>query len=181
MANNLTLWTPSPNLGLAQRAQISRDVLSHATSPRDAIDAAERLVGQWPHARPPDPKTYAASLAAVLAQYPLGLVQECCDPRKGLARTREFPPTVAALVEWCEKRLEWHSTVARYVPPKRIERVEPVLSETERATMRERVGALFAGLLASLKERQRAQYEADTKRIFGRPIPPAQQQQAVAE
>ncbi len=38
----------------------------------------------------------------------MGLVQECCDPRTGLARIREFPPTVAAIVEWCDHRMKVH-------------------------------------------------------------------------
>lgn len=178
MGSNLTLWTPSPSLGLAQRAEQSRAILQCATSPREAIDAAERLIGQWPHAKPPDAKTYAASLAAVLAQYPLGLVHECCDPRVGLARSREFPPTVAALVEWLDKRIDWHTKLAAHKPPLLLpseERVEPIMSEAERETMRERVGALFAGLLASFKERQRVQYEAATRRIFGRHQPDSSQ------
>jgi hypothetical protein len=74
---------------------------------------AKRLIGQWPHVRPADPEIYVASIAAVLAGYPLGLVQECCDPRHGLARRAEFL-TIAAVVEWCDRRLEFHQSVAGY-------------------------------------------------------------------
>lgn len=166
MANSLTSWTPSPSLGLAQRAEISRNVLSRATSPREAVDAAERLIGQWPHARPPDAKTYAASLAAVLAAYPLGLVQECCDPRTGLARSREFPPTVAALVEWLDGRLEWHQTVARYKPAP-----PPKPELPDNPTMAARVGQLLKGLVNTLRDNQRAAYTAKVQEVMG-PRPP---------
>src|SRR5262249_24842103 len=57
----------------------------------------------------------AAALAATLKDYPAGIVRECCDPRSGLAREREFPPTVAAIVEWCDRRLAWRQSVASYV------------------------------------------------------------------
>lgn len=92
----------------------SREILQCATSPRAALEAGRQLIGQWPHAKPADPETYAAALAAVLAQYPLGLVEECVDPRRGLARERDFPPSVACLVDWCDKRLAFHQSVAGY-------------------------------------------------------------------
>ena len=57
-----------------------------------------------------------ASLAAALAGYPLGIVEECCDPRTGLARSREFLPTVAAIVEWCDRQLKYHLTIAEWKP-----------------------------------------------------------------
>ncbi len=89
-------------------------MLECATSPQEAVNAAESLIGQWPHAKPPDPKRYSAALAATLASYPRAIVEECCDPRCGLALKREFPPTVAAVVEWCDRRLEFHKAVAGY-------------------------------------------------------------------
>lgn len=115
-SKQVQLWQPSIGASLQQRTALSKAILSSATSPHEAYQAAKKLVGQWPHARPADPETYADTLAAVLAQYPLGLVQECVDPRVGLARAREFPPTVAAVVEWCDKRLEWHRAIAQHQP-----------------------------------------------------------------
>lgn len=141
MAQEIQPWRPSTT-SLPDRAAISREILSLATSPRQAVEAAKQLVGQWPHARPPDPDIYAASLAAVLAAYPLGLVQECVDPRRGMARVREFPPTVAALVEWCDERLNFHQTVAQY-KGQRIVRVEPDYSSEHRETMLKRLSKLM--------------------------------------
>lgn len=94
----------------------SKETLKSSTSPQAALRAAKQLVGCYPHSRPPEPETYAGALAAVLAQYPLGVVEECVDPRTGLAREREFPPTVAAVVEWCDRRLAFHQAFAAYVP-----------------------------------------------------------------
>lgn len=107
----------------------SRETLSLSTSPQQAIELAKKLVGLWPHARPPDPATYAEGMSAVLTQYPLGLVRECVDPRTGLARDREFPPTVAVLVAWLDRRLAWHQAMAAYVP--RIKKAMPELSDEQ--------------------------------------------------
>jgi hypothetical protein len=68
----------------------------------EALLAAQLLVGQWPHARPDDPQMWASALAAALASYPESITRDCIDPRVGLARVRDFPPTAASVVEWCE-------------------------------------------------------------------------------
>ena len=112
MANEIKPWKPSTDLSLEQKIAKSSEMLKCETSPPAALKAAKQLVGCYPHAKPPDPEIYAGALAAVLAQYPLGLVEECCDPRCGLARKREFPPTVACVVEWCDSRLKYHQTMA---------------------------------------------------------------------
>lgn len=88
------------------------------------MKAAKQLVGCFPHARPPEPETYAAALGATLAQYPEQVVRDCVDPRIGLARKREFPPTVASIVEWCDTRLAYYQVLAKYeereqAPPER--------------------------------------------------------------
>ena len=121
---------------------MSREILTSSTSPTAALKAAKQLVGCYPHARPPDPEVYAGALASVLAQYPLGLVHECVDPRRGLAREREFPPTVACVVEWCDRRLQFHQTVAAFngLPARRE---EPNYSPEHRATMLQRLSKLM--------------------------------------
>lgn len=108
------------------------------------MKAARQLVGLWPHAKPPDPETYAAGIAATLAGYPLGIVQECCDPRTGLARSREFPPTVAAIVEWCDVRLAFYRSLAAHNGRLMLvsERRQPEFSEEHCAQMRERIAAI---------------------------------------
>jgi len=114
-------------------------------TPAAALKAARQLVGQWPQARPPDPETYAGALGAVLAGYPAGVVEECCDPRSGLARSREFPPTVASIVEWCDRHLQYHRTIADYRPPSPVPpRPEPTPEQ------RARIGGLMRQLARSL-------------------------------
>lgn len=121
MAQEIKPWQPSTTLSLEHRwlsempalRDQARAAIAGMTTPSAALQAAKQLVAQWPHVGAPHPDTYAAALGAVLAQYPPGVVRECCDPRTGLARTREFPPTVAAIVEWCDRRLKYYQGVAR--------------------------------------------------------------------
>lgn len=94
------------------------------------MDQAEKLIGSWPHARPPNPDAYARALADVLEQYPFGVVEECCNPLTGIARSREFPPTVACIVAWCDLAVGAYSNISsrpRPLPPR------PPLTEQERA------------------------------------------------
>lgn len=144
MAQEMALWTPSTDLSIAQQGAKSATILKWSTSPQEALKAAKMLVGSWPNARPPDADGWAASLAAALAAYPLGLVQECCDPRTGLAKTREFPPTVASINEWCEKRLKYHRGMVGWAAMKKAD--EPQFSETHERGMLERLQDLMHGL-----------------------------------
>lgn len=128
MSQQLQPWMPSIGLSPVQRQRTAVQILQCETSPHEASKAARDLIKAWPHARPPDPDGYAASLAAVLSQYPLGLVTECCDPRVGLARSREFPPTVACVVAWCDRRLDYHRKWAIYRPiARRPEKPDPLV------------------------------------------------------
>lgn len=91
-----------------------------------ALEAAKALVRQWPHARPPDADAWQIAIGAKLSTYPPAIVEECCDPRVGLATVRDFPPTVQAVTEWCDARLQYHRNWANYRPvQKRIEKPDP--------------------------------------------------------
>lgn len=118
-------------------------MVRYSTSRRHALAQARRLIGCYPHSRPPDVLQYANALADVLEQYPIGVVEECCDPRSGIARVREFPPTVACLVEWCDRKLAAYRAVASRPLP----RPEISYSEEHCATMRQRLQDLMRGLL----------------------------------
>lgn len=152
MGQEVALWTPSTDLTIEQQAQRSAIALKYATSPQEAIKAARQLAGSWPHARPPDPDGFAAALAAALASYPLGVVQECADPRVGLARTREFPPTVAAIVEWCDRRVAYHRGMVKWG-----HRIEPErkFSEAHERSMLKRLQELMHGIFRKAQEQSR--------------------------
>ena len=144
MGSDLQLWTPSTGLSIEQEAKRSEIALRYATTENEAAKQAKKLVAAWPHARPPDADGWALSLAAALAAYPLGVVQECCDPRIGLAQKREFVPTVAAIVEWCDKRVIYHRGMMKW--GERI-KPEPEFSDDHRKGMLARLQELMRGLL----------------------------------
>lgn len=100
------------------------------TTPALASKAAKQLVGSFANLRPDNPETFIASVAAVLAQYPLGLVEECADPRRGLARKVEFL-SIKSLTDWCDKKLVFYQGLASYAP--QLEYREPELSDEARA------------------------------------------------
>ena len=80
-------WQPQPTtLSLAQRVLSARMILQQASAPSQATRLAKQLVGSYAHLRPDNPQTFIESIAAVLAQYPLGVIEEVADPRRGIAR-----------------------------------------------------------------------------------------------
>lgn len=146
MAQELQPWTPSTALSPERKWDRAVAMVRYSTSRQQAAEQAKRLIGCYPHARPPDPAAYAGALTDVLEQYPLGVVERCCDPRTGIVRTREFPPTVACIVDWCDRYTAAYVAVAqrrRPVP-------EPVYSEEHCATMREKLRSFFAEFKAGL-------------------------------
>jgi hypothetical protein len=138
---------PSMTSLLVQKAGEAKMILSQpTTSASSALKAAKQLVGSFPHARPPEPETYAAAIGATLAAYPPAVVNECVDPRIGLARKREFPPTVASVVEWCDARLSYYQALARYEA--REVKPEREFSDADRALAKRFLADLAAELRA---------------------------------
>lgn len=130
---------------LVQKASEARQAMMvSSTTPQAALKAAKQLVGCFPHARPPDPEIYAAAIGATLAGYPPRVVSDCVDPRIGLARKREFPPTVASVVEWCDARLSYYQTLARYEA--REKQPERVFTDAEREAGRKFLADLAASI-----------------------------------
>jgi hypothetical protein len=108
---------------------------------------AEKLVSQWPHAKPPDMAGYLSAIASVLGQYPIGIARDCVDPTIGLARTREFPPTVACVINWCDERLEYQKKWAQYVK----RRPDPAPDVAVSPETKAQVGQLLAELADYLR------------------------------
>lgn len=146
---------PSTTSLLVQKAGEARGIMATpTTSPSSALKAAKQLVGCFPHARPPEPETYAGALGATLAQYPPHVVAECADPRIGLVRKLRFPPTVAEIVEWCDARVEHYRVLAAYEARPKV--VERVFTEEDRALARK----FLADLAAELGSRGNGAIEA---------------------
>jgi hypothetical protein len=150
MAHELEPWRPPPTTSSPAWKNLSaQEVLSTTMSLTEAARAAKRLVGSYAHMKPGDPEVFVEAIAAVLSQYPLGLVHECVDPRVGIARSLKFL-SIAELVEWLDGRLSFYRAMAwreRHPPP--AERpVSPALpappfSEEHMAAMRQKYTALL--------------------------------------
>lgn len=131
-----------------------------------AAELGKRLVGNFASLRADDKVQFQASVNEVLEHYPLGLVQECCDPHSGLASKIEFL-SIKSIVEWCDKRLELHQKLAQVTPRKGTPKPE----FPDNPTMAARVGLLLKGLVNTLRENQRAAYSAKVQEVMG-PRPP---------
>ena len=145
MVQEIQQWRPSTELSITQQAQKSAAILIQPTTQAEAAKQGKLLIGQWPHANPPNPGAYSLGIVKTLEQYPFGVVEECCDPVIGLARNREFPPTVACIVEWCDKRVAFHRGMIRWDQERAA---EPQFSDEHRKTMLSRLQALMHGLFA---------------------------------
>jgi hypothetical protein len=147
MGQDLQPWKPSTGSSIEQLAKQAIAALQWSTSPLEAAKNAKKLVAAWPHARPPDPAGYATSLAAILEQYPLGVVEECCDPHRGLAREREFPPTVACIATWCDQRVKRHQGAIIWIKQEDAKRIEEQqFPDEHRKTMLQRLSKLMHNL-----------------------------------
>lgn len=137
-------WTHSTELSVAQQAQASKVALSQRTSQEDAAKLGKQLIGLWPHANPPNPQAYSLGITKTLQKFPLGVAEECCDPTVGLAATREYVPTVAAVTEWCERRVKRHQGAIIHASKVAA---EVQYSDAHRKTMLGRLRDLWKGLL----------------------------------
>lgn len=119
----LALWQPPPTTSsLELRSENAKLALRDSVAPSLALKAAKQLVGSYAHLKPDQPETFLASIASVLAQYPAGVVQECVDPRRGLARKAEFL-SIAKVVEWCDAKLAHFQALASY--QRRLSEAQP--------------------------------------------------------
>lgn len=139
---------PSPKpgtiLSLLQQRERARERLTGTTTELEAAKYATNLCGQFPSLRADNPKVFLASVAAVLSTYPPGLVQECCDPRTGLARRGDFL-SIGRLCEWLDTRLANYRTIAAYSPA-RLPYIEQEHTPEHRTMMLRRLQDLFRSI-----------------------------------
>lgn len=55
-----------------------------------------------------------ASLGMVLAQYPDDVIVYVTDPRTGVQRNCKWPPTIAEIVEACDRRMQEKARMDRF-------------------------------------------------------------------
>src|SRR5205823_1005596 len=91
------------NSSLEQRSASARLTLAQRITPNQAAKAADQLVGQFASLRADNPKVFIQAVSDVFEQYPPGVVEECIDPRTGLASRVEFL-SLKSLGDWCRER-----------------------------------------------------------------------------
>lgn len=151
--------------------------MAFSTSPLQAAEAAKKLVGQWPHLKADNPEVFMNAVAAVLSEYPAGIVQECVDPRTGPVNKLKFL-SIADLRPWLEERLDHHRTLAAWCPRPVVAALPPPPPATpeHRAGMVERFRALLArvsrapdpvtSLIRAHRRQQQDRLEADRARAL---------------
>ncbi len=88
------------------------------------IDLIEVLFGQFPHAKVDNPEVYIGAVASLLFDFPPEIVHRAVDPKRGLAVSFNYPPTLAQIKQWCETEME---------PLRRATELEARRSEARRA------------------------------------------------
>jgi hypothetical protein len=147
MAQEMQQWRPSTALSIMQRAELAKTAMALRTSLETAARLGKQLVGQWPHANPPNPGAYSLAIAKTLEKYPLGVVEECCDPVAGLAAVRDFPPTINSIVLWCDMRLKQHQGAIIWGKQEAAaHREEQLFPLAHRQSMLRRLSKLMHGL-----------------------------------
>jgi hypothetical protein len=61
-----------------------------------------------------DPEGFKLNIGLVLEQYPIETIRFVCDPRTGVQRTSEWPPSVANMVTACEAHIASVAKLARF-------------------------------------------------------------------
>jgi hypothetical protein len=72
----------------------------------EAIKAAlKRLVSAYRKDDWADAEGFAVQLGTVLEDYPVAIIDQVTHPKTGIQRTCKFPPSIAEVVEACEKAM----------------------------------------------------------------------------
>ena len=113
-----------------QRIAEARSRLGGTTTRSSALDLAARLIHQFPTCRPAGPDEFADSVARILQRYPLGVVEEACDPTCGVALGGPFL-SLDMLYKWLENRMADYTEVAypRLPAPDEPDNTDPRVSE----------------------------------------------------
>lgn len=104
--------------------------MARPTTSTQALKLAKQVVGNYANLKPDNPAQFVESVGRVLEQYPLGVGHECADPVVGIARKVEFL-SLKSLGEWCDRRLDFYRSLARYVKPPERPQIEagPISAE----------------------------------------------------
>jgi len=113
----------------------------------DAAKAAKKIAGQFANFRPDNATIFLEGLGELLEEYPLGLVEECASPVRGVALATQFL-SLKSVKDWCDARMQHYQTLAAYQPPTLPPpEPEPDYSSERRESMLKRLQNLMHGLV----------------------------------
>jgi hypothetical protein len=75
---------------------------SNPNRPAFLLSSARQILSCYRRDDAADPEGFIASVAAILSEYPDGVVEMVSDPRTGIGRRSEFLPTIAAIAKDCD-------------------------------------------------------------------------------
>jgi hypothetical protein len=81
-----------------------RQAYSDRLNLSDAIVLVGRMIERYPNGGASAGKGYIGSLAATLCAYPRSVAVACAELMTGITSTRDFMPTPASIIAWCEPR-----------------------------------------------------------------------------
>jgi hypothetical protein len=71
-----------------------------------ASKAATAIMRFYPKNDAQDPEAYMLAMAAIMSEYPRGVLDLIKDPRTGIARRLKFLPRLAEIAEACDYEME---------------------------------------------------------------------------
>jgi hypothetical protein len=81
-----------------------RQAYSDRLNLSDAIELVGEMIKRYPNGGAQAGKGYIGELAATLCYYPRSVAVACADRMTGVTSMRDFLPTPASIIAWCEPR-----------------------------------------------------------------------------
>ena len=146
-----------PDLTKPQAPMMDRDHAKYAVTRATAMLGFYRKDDAW------DPEMFLTGISAVLAKYPMDIIDRVTHPADGLPSVLRFPPTPAEVKDACERlmfpirRQEEREARER----ERIQNIELEIDRSQRKTFGE-IKAEFAKVGVHIGRGRAVEYERET-------------------
>ena len=125
-----------------------------------AADKCARLLGQFRRNDADDPETFVVALTAIMAQYPVPVLDAICSPTEGLSTKGSFVPSLFEIREACNETMRL--MIARWrldqLPPERRNRFAPGHKKPEALPPPEDTPEQRRAFLAGLRQKHGEHY-----------------------
>lgn len=133
------------------------------------MEATQRLISQWTQ---PKPDEYVDSVAEVLGNFSLEIVEKCVSPLRGISRTklngepRRFPPAIPEILAFCESTVREDFRASPSAPP--IAPARPPPTEEERARVQSKLEEAKASLTRAMGRKSPEDELTEAQKILER-------------